>query len=163
MIEKTPQEWIEEQVTKQYAAIGEFVICFSHLEWWIKRLIGEKLDISTRVQDAVITHDFVQCCTLLKTIMRDDCNEYEFKRLNELVKECLDINNYRVRIIHGSWSVGRGHALLAHVPRGKLVAEEHYENIDDVVKSAHRASALTDKLYYWAEDLKERLRSDEET
>jgi hypothetical protein len=108
-----------------FRATGEFIFKFSQLEYLIKSALASYLKLRDDQFDVVVgPYDFAMLCTVAeKTIKLDFDAEYH-PALKSFFNKCRKLNQVRVVVAHGSWSVSGAR----HTSRQSLEAKMHFEN-----------------------------------
>jgi hypothetical protein len=133
-----------------FLAIGEFIFEFSQLEFTIRVALATLLNPAWNDDkfDAVTSpYDFAALCRvtwevckgdprILPTLADQADKEAEVARV---FKACLAINDERVRIAHGTWTIGSG---ARHVARGTLKAQFHFEKPEKIVEKTREVKKL---------------------
>jgi hypothetical protein len=89
-----------------YQAIGKFVYQFSQLEFAIRHLLSDLLEL-TPDQFYIVTasYDFARLCRVtsafIHTLLMPD--EPIANEVTEIFSRCFRINDARVRLVHGIW------------------------------------------------------------
>lgn len=128
-----------------FQAIGEFIFEFSQLEFTIRHALGAALDLrDDTLFDAVTSpYDFAALCrvtdTVLKEAFKGDEHAASHVEIDKIFRACLAINDDRVRIVHGTWTIEGG---ARHVQRSTLKAKDYFDKPDDIVAKAHEAADL---------------------
>ncbi len=68
------------------------------------------------------------------------------KKLKALIKECRDLNEDRVRIVHGLWNIGEGGGKVHHVSRNSLKDRAYFDQADHLASRADQACSLRSEL-----------------
>ena len=68
------------------------------------------------------------------------------KKLKALIKECRDLNDDRVRIVHGLWNIGEGGGKVHHVSRNSLKDRAYFDQADHLASRADQACSLRSEL-----------------
>ncbi len=129
----------KKQRDKKFAEIGEFIFCFSQLEFSIRIRLGEMLNIDDKYFDIVTSrYDFAMLCSVTKDIMLLKYPEAK-KQIVKVFGACYDINAERKRIAHGTWAEGEEGLASRHVPREKISAAWYYDNVEELQKQIRKA------------------------
>ncbi|WP_152535882.1 hypothetical protein [Bradyrhizobium sp. Ai1a-2] len=131
-----------------YAAIGRFLVCFSNLEYMLKVRIAETIDLSSEFQDPILTHDFAMLCNIAQTILPHGMKEDAGIALKPIIGRFHELNQHRVRIVHGWW-LGFGTSGVHHVSRQKLLAKRHYGTASEIASLADDTIAAEFELRDW--------------
>ena len=127
-----------------YAAIGRFVFWFSKLEGMLKADLAGLLDLEVNHMDPVVSaFDFAQLVSVLKAIKLKGCDEEAKPRIERFFKECMKMNDHRVRVVHGDWTLNG----VRVVSRGSREPAIHFANPDELVKLSERCEKLAVGYY----------------
>lgn len=96
--------------------IGRFIYRFSYLEYMIRVLVSDSLRLETTQFDTVTSnYDFRSLCAVVRDLLLSDRKrnllafhgdeEYD-RRVKAFIKSCLEINDLRVKVAHGTWTTG---------------------------------------------------------
>jgi hypothetical protein len=138
-----------QNVRQLYMTIGKFIFCFSQLEFLIRHALGEILKLDNERFYAVTpTYDFATLCRVTQNIYATAavCGEQERAEIDELLKECLKLNEERVRIVHGTWFINDKELGTDHVSRSTLEPKTYYSRIEDIQKVIGELHKLTSRL-----------------
>lgn len=131
-------------------SIGRFISAFSNLEFDIKCYISLAIDLSEEYFDQILSHDFAMLCTMAQNVLCRGADEARAAQLKSLISRCRTLNDHRVRIVHGLWSIGRRSGSLLHVSRQRLESKKHYVDASELYELADEASRLSADLWEWA-------------
>jgi hypothetical protein len=132
-----------ELTTRDFIAIGKFIVKFSQMEFFIRSFLSDCLRIKGehRFNAVVGPYDFAMLCTVTTTICQLDFPERKTE-IENVFKQCRALNDHRVRITHGLWTHQPTGGLMArHLSRQSLKREFHYENeevLERLVDTAER-------------------------
>jgi hypothetical protein len=132
-----------------YLDIGRFTHQFSQLEFTIRALLASALKLTDGQFDVVTApYDFKTLCTVASKILqlRHSSDKNAQQVIEKLFNKCAALNDDRVRMAHGTWSIGPSSASARHVSRQKLEAGYYFENPGDVAKKADIAQDLMRRL-----------------
>jgi hypothetical protein len=162
-----------------FCAIGRFIFEFSQLEYMLKYYVA--LTIGLRDQHfAAITSqfDFARLCAAAENVwlqpytgpsiqdvlgkpparLRDlkrkkilaGADERE-RMLKKLLNECKLLNEDRVRVVHGLWSIAGavGVRELNYVSKHTFNNSTHFRDADELAKKADQASHLRFEIEKW--------------
>jgi hypothetical protein len=92
------------------------VFWFSKLEGMLKADLAGLLDLEHAHLDPVVSpFDFAQLCSVLKAIkMREADDEARKERIEDFFRQCMQINDERIRVVHGDWTLSGAR----HIARG---------------------------------------------
>lgn len=126
-----------------YRAIGRFIHEFSTLELVLKSEVVRFARLSPDDGSQIMTHDFAITCSVADRIVGRRLGD-KSRQWSEFIKQCRQLNDHRVRIVHGYWLLGGETRALYHLSRSSLELQEHYGQHEQL-------AALVDdilKLYY---------------
>lgn len=123
-------------------AIGEFIFEFSQLEFTIRVALARTLNPywDDETFDAVTSpYDFRMLCGVTRAVLEGEARKLATQEDQEIRKNeiecifnaCLAMNDERVRIAHGTWTIDGG---ARHVARGSLRANFHFEKPEKIVE-----------------------------
>lgn len=118
-----------------YKEIGKFMVGFSGMESVLRLLIGIESKVQSIFKEALMqVFDFSTLVNTLKEFYKQTItDEEEKKNIIRLLNECLNINNDRVRIAHGSWIFKEdGRGSLVHMKKGRIRSDEFFGNISEI-------------------------------
>jgi hypothetical protein len=131
-----------------FCEIGRFVYTFSQLEFYIRHVLAAALE--THHFDAITSpYDFATLCRVTPVVFKGGADEPMAKEIQSLFSKCLELNDKRVRLVHGTWSVseegeeGEGRVFSArHVSRQNFEPKEYFTDIKEVSEAADEAEQL---------------------
>jgi hypothetical protein len=89
---------------RTYRAIGHFVFEFSQLEYSLKHYVGEEFRLDEKYFSAIVeSYDMAMLCTIVQTVFRQSRSENTARIIDDLVNEVRELNNERVKVVHGLW------------------------------------------------------------
>jgi hypothetical protein len=132
-----------------YSAIGRFIANFSHIEMVLKLWIAESIQLAEEHRDTIISHDFAMLCTIAQKVLPIGMDDAAEKYLKPIIKKMRDLNDHRVRIVHGWWIIGGRVSSLHHVSRGQLTSTTHYQTPGEIAALADKALDLDLELREW--------------
>jgi inorganic pyrophosphatase len=110
-----------------FLAIGEFIFEFSQLEFTIRHLLACMLDLKDdKSFDTIVSpYDFRTLCDVTSSYIQDaaDCDDDLRTHVKKTFDSCKALNDERVRVAHGTWSIGGG---ARHVSRQTLKASQYF-------------------------------------
>jgi hypothetical protein len=147
-----------------FLAIGEFIFEFSQLEFTIRFALATALNIPEGAFSAVTSmYDFAALCRVTRAVLdeaeaqrrvaedqetlsdvleglptREDQEKLR-KEIAKVFNACLKVNDERVRITHGTWTIGGG---ARHVSRTSLKAQDHFEKPERIVEITREIEKL---------------------
>jgi hypothetical protein len=129
---------------EMYAAIGRFVFWFSKLEGILKSDFAGLLDLDNDYLDPVVSaFDFAQLCSVLKAMKTKRSPDEAKPKVGEFFKECMKINDERVRVVHGDWTLSG----VRVVSRGSRKAEIYFKEPEELLEWSKRCEALAVGYY----------------
>jgi hypothetical protein len=127
-----------------YLAIGRFVFWFSKLEGMLKADLAGLLDLENQHLDPVTSaFDFAQLCSVLKAIKRKGSTEEAAKGVDDYFKQCMKVNEERVRVVHGDWTLTG----VRVVSRGSREPKIYFNDPAELARWADKAKELAEKYY----------------
>jgi hypothetical protein len=135
----------EETRGELYHDIGEFTFQFSQLEYTIRAVLAGALELTDAQFDAVTAlYDFRSLCEVACQIVQQAGPDIDglHDRIRTTFNECMTLNNNRVHVAHGTWTVGPGNHRARHVSRQTLVAGTYFEDQGSVAALASEAQRL---------------------
>jgi hypothetical protein len=134
-----------------YSAIGRFIFEFSQLEFFLKIVIGDAAQVSAIHFDQIMSHDFAMLCTIGQKVLSREFDKDNNAKLDTMIRRCRELNNHRVRIVHGLWKIDSKSGALEHVSRQKLVVTKHYVNPVELADLADQAnSCVNDVMWFYS-------------
>ena len=132
----------KERKSKVFSSIGAFTFQFSQLEFTIRSLLGRMLKLTELQFDAVTApYDFAILCTVTKIILTQNFQPRE-NEIKIIFNKCRELNDNRVRIAHGLWSDDGRKISTRHVPRQNLVANQFFEDSNELAQLTETAQRL---------------------
>lgn len=142
----------QQETEKHYLAIGRFVCAFSNLELEMKADIMEALKLTPSDARRVLIHDFAMTCTIMESVFADRAGDEKSAALRKLIRGCRALNDHRVKIVHGFWSIGGEEIEVGYHSRRSLKIERHYKNHEEIAKLADEAELLMSSIGKWMQD-----------
>jgi hypothetical protein len=114
-------------------------------------VIADAVKLPNEDASAVISHDFAMLRTIVEKVLSRRMDEARKTQLRAVIKRARALNDHRVRIVHGVWSIGRRAGRLHHVSRQKLEVASHYQwNAQEIAFQADAAaSAWRELSQFW--------------
>jgi len=111
-----------------YRAIGRFITQFASVEWTLRFYLAEEIKLDLNYMSVVVTHDFALLCTAVTTVFSKTL-KFEDQRhdLKHLMSKCRELNDIRVKVVHGQWFAFSEGGTVAHIPRRSLQIEDTTE------------------------------------
>jgi hypothetical protein len=127
-----------------FEAIGRFVFWFSKLEGMLKADLAGLLDLDNDYLDPVVSaFDFAQLYNVLRAMKLKKASEELMPKIAKFFKECLKLNDERIRVAHGDWTLGGARV----VSRGSRQADIYFKEPKDLIKLAKRCEHLAAAYY----------------
>jgi hypothetical protein len=130
-----------------FHAMGMFIFAFSQLEFSIRFALAAYLKLSDEHFDAVTgPYDFRMLCAVTSKVQQ---LKYPVQKdeIENLFKECLELNNRRVQIAHGLWTEALGNDwTVRHLSRQTLDAKHYPYSVDQLHDLADEAQALMQRV-----------------
>jgi len=150
-----------------YQAIGKFVYQFSQLEFAIRHLLSDLLEL-TPEQFLIVTasYDFATLCRVtsafIHTLLAPD--ELIAKEVTEIFNKCFRINDARVRLVHGTWDDEGAH----HVSRTSLKPTAYFGDVKEITNITQETKAcmnlvvklIDGEVVDWARNVREYFRDE---
>lgn len=126
-----------------YRAIGMFIHAFSMLEHSMRYYLAVEVGLDDKFAGAIITHDFALLCTAVQEVFGETLETDEMrKQLKKQIKKAREINDQRVKVVHGMWLPDRSGGSLFHVARSSLRANAE----TDMARLLERQTELTQEI-----------------
>ena len=109
-------------------------------------LISEEINLDGKYWNQILVYDFAMLCTIVQRLLSPKMDEAGNRNLRDVISRCRQLNDHRLRIVHGQWRIGRRSAKLTHSSRQQLEAKEYYHNPDELLKLCDQASHLQGDL-----------------
>src|SRR5262249_38401128 len=114
-----------------YEAIGEFVFQYSQLEYQLRWNVALEAKIDKELSDALIgPYDFAMLCTVLEKTVLKKRPDKDAKVVKKFFNRCRQVNEVRVKIVHGTWSVWS----VTHLSRNTLEQKDYPMSLEQIVK-----------------------------
>ncbi len=141
---KSDAEPVTGEIEEVHKAIGHFVYEFSRLEDWLRVTLQHLLKIDP---DAFISLsaglDFAFLCNASLAALKEDATRStDASALQKVIKRCLDINQHRVRAVHGIWIAG----MASHTSRTSLAGGEYFAKPAELHKLADESVGLRHRI-----------------
>jgi hypothetical protein len=132
---------LDKEREKLYSAIGRFIYEFSSLESGLQATIFEIIGLRGEYWYAIMSHDFSMLCTIAENVIKPRLNKGSAAKWSALLKKCRELNNHRVRIAHGNWSMGppTRDGLVVFAARQTQKPERYYRNAGEIEALADEA------------------------
>ncbi|OGA16217.1 MAG: hypothetical protein A3H32_07575 [Betaproteobacteria bacterium RIFCSPLOWO2_02_FULL_63_19] len=118
-----------------YQLIGQFISEFSQLDFSIRVLLANRLGLAKEYFDIVTApYDFVMLCKVTQVLL---CTQAPAKKksIEKLFKDCITLNEDRVRVAHGMWTLGREGPTARHVSRSSLKPKFFFDQKNKLIWS----------------------------
>lgn len=128
-----------------YKEVGKFMVGFSGIESVLRMLIGIESKVQSLFKEAfMMIFDFSTLVNTLKGFYKKTIKDEKNKKtILKLLSECLDINNHRVKIAHGSWMFQDGKGVLLHMKKGAINSNEFFSDISELKNINNKIRKLT--------------------
>jgi hypothetical protein len=111
-----------------YRAIGRFITKFASVEHTMRYHLAEEIKLDLHYMSVVITHDFSLLCTAVTTVFSKTLKSEDHKPvLKRLISKCRELNDIRVKVVHGQWFAFSEGGTVAHISRRSLQIEDTTE------------------------------------
>ena len=128
-----------------YRAIGLFIDGFSSVEYTLRYYLAVEVKLDMNYFHPVLTHDFALLCTAVHEVFGQTLETEEKKKeLKQLIGRARELNDLRVKIVHGQWWPHFEGGTLLHVSRRSLKENHSAEMAAHLTKQAE----LTRQLFW---------------
>lgn len=141
----SPDDAEEKMLASLFHDIGKFMFRFSQLEFTIRHMLADVLNVSDEQFTATTgMYDFRMLCTVtcqmlkLKHVDKDGLHG----RIDKIFNDCQSLNNDRVRIAHGLWVYGVGGPGVVHVNRQTLQSKRFFDKPGSAAARSGEAQRL---------------------
>lgn len=126
--------------TQLYEAIGRFVFQYSQLEYQLRWNLALEAKVDKDLSDILIgPYDFAMLCTVLEKTILKKRSDKDAKAVKKFFKRCRAVNDTRVKIVHGNWSIWK----VTHMSRQTLEAKEYPMSPSEIDKVTQKVNELT--------------------
>lgn len=125
-----------------WQAIGRFLSEFSQLDFTIRFVLARRLGIPDEYFDIVTApYDFAILCNVTRELI---CKQLPHRKkvIEKLFNDCLKLNDERVRVAHGMWTLGREGLVARHVQRRSLQPQYFFDKRNELGRLAEEAQRL---------------------
>jgi len=131
-----------------YLDIGHFIYAFSQLEFSIRAILGRHLGLSNDQFDIVTSpYDFRMLCQVVSELYQVGHSDLvAAKKIKKLLDDCQRLNDDRVRVAHGTWSIDAQGASARQVSRQTLRGSFYFDDPQKLASPANRADELKDQV-----------------
>jgi hypothetical protein len=115
---------------------------FSQLDFTIRFVLARRLGIPDEYFDIVTApYDFAMLCTVTRELI---CKQlpHRTRDVEKLFNKCRKLNDDRVRVAHGMWSLGRDGLVARHIQRSSLQPQYFFEKRNELGRLAEEAQRL---------------------
>ena len=129
-----------------FLAIGEFTFEFSQLEFTIRHLLATVLRLNNKHFDIITgPYDFAVLCSVAAEAIkrRRGCAPALAAEVESTFNACKGLNTHRVRIAHGTWTIGGG---ARHFSRNSMRADRYFMTPAEITAKAREAQALMNRV-----------------
>ena len=88
-------------------------------------------------------------CTIAQKVLPAGMDETAAADLKPIIKKMRELNDHRVRIVHGWWVIGGHMTFLQHVSRGQLKSSNYYTDSSEITALADMVLDLDGELRAW--------------
>ena len=130
-----------------YREIGRFLFEFSQLEFTIRVQLAGLLKLPEDNFDIVTSpYDFAMLCTVTQALALKHRPE-NAEVIREVFSSCRALNDRRVHVAHGLWTLGGEGLVVRHVSRASLHPKFHFERVGDLRRLADEAQRLIGRMF----------------
>jgi len=127
-------------------AVGRFTFEFSQLEFTIRVALLACLELPQEYFDIVTApYDFAMLCKVTREALSLKTPE-RAAELEQWCKDCLKLNDDRVRIAHGTWTLGPDGPSVRHVSRNSLKARHYFGTTAEIDRLSDEAQRLLQQI-----------------
>jgi hypothetical protein len=155
---------------RTYRAIGRFIFEFSQAEYSIRHYLAEEIGLDDKFFSAVVgSYDVAMLCKVALAVFNatgegeekrgtlpprpDYLGDYvpdamtipegdRRRRIKDLIKDFLQLNDNRIRVVHGLWVPFKEGGTVHHVPRSSLKPIESANQAANLEKLADEANRI---------------------
>lgn len=123
-------------------AVGLFTLEFSQLEFTIRVALLACLELPQEYFDIITApYDFVMLCNVAREALslKTPARAVELKQWH---KDCMKLNDERVRIAHGTWTIGISGPTARHVSRNSLKPKFYFGTVAEINRLSDEAQRL---------------------
>jgi hypothetical protein len=129
-----------------FQLIGQFISEFSQLDFMIRFLLANRLNLQEEYFDIVTApYDFLMLCNVAQVLLCKQSPDKK-KAIKKLFDDCRRLNDDRVHVAHGTWTLGREGPVARCVPRGSLRSKILFEQKDKLIQLAAEAQRLMNEV-----------------
>lgn len=133
---------IADYLAEGHRAIGNFLSEFSQLDFTIRFVLASKLGISKEYFDIVTApYDFAMLCNVAREVVSKQIPD-RANAVKKIFDACLKLNDKRVRVAHGIWTLSNDGLVARHVSRSSLEPKYFFERKDELDGLADEAQRL---------------------
>lgn len=127
-----------------FQAIGTFVYQFSQFEASLRYTLAE-LTIRRHSDVIMAALDFAILCRALSEVISrsEKCSPNAKEKMRSALGLALKVNDERVKIAHGTWTIDDKEGLLESLSRQSLKRQKHYSNHEEVAALAAKQQGCT--------------------
>jgi hypothetical protein len=127
-----------------YDAIGKFIFQYSQLEYQLRWNLAIEANIQNELSTILIgPYDFSMLCTVLERTLLKKKPAKEHDDINKFFKRCRAVNDVRVKIVHGSWSIWS----VTHMSRQTLEEKQYPMPPAEIHKETLKIMELTKEAF----------------
>jgi len=132
-----------------FRAIGHFIDAFAAVESVLRTYLAREIKLENKYADAIVTHDFALLCTAVLTVFNETLERDEEKqKLKKCISDARQLNDLRVKVVHGYWEPYFSAGTLHHVSRRTLKKDVVAEMASHLEKQADAADELVQRLQH---------------
>jgi|SRR5580658_6812641 hypothetical protein len=126
-----------------FRAIGRFTFELSQLEFSIRAVLAGHLELPAKYFDIVTApYDFAMLCKVFREVVGADKSNAQKKQLERWCDACLALNTERVRIAHGTWTLGSEGPSARVVSRSTLKPKSYFGTPEEIDRLSDEAEHL---------------------
>jgi hypothetical protein len=133
--------------------IGEFVFWFSQAEVALRFAVSDALGLPPELIDPVTaSYDFRTLCSVARVVCCSQCDDpAEKAQIGELIKRCLEVNDTRVRIVHGTWNPNQdgGAPQAFHMSRQSMKVTHYFSDHHEIADAVKKCKRLAGDLIFF--------------
>jgi hypothetical protein len=141
------QNELEEQALKN---VGAFVFWFSQAELGLRHVLADALDLPFELYDAVTaSYDFRTLCDVTFAVWRFRLagDPTALVAIEKLISRCKEMNDTRVRIVHGTWRPSSAGLSARHMSRQKLTVSELFNDPTELQLAGEKCRRLAGEVF----------------
>jgi hypothetical protein len=132
---------------KTYHSIGRFIYAFSQTEETIRDLVAQTVGLDEKYYSPIVgSYDVALLCKIAISVFKKSLPKYNVKKLEPLINKFLDMNQIRVRVVHGLWVPFIEGGTVHHTTRQKLKVSTSANQAESLEKNADEIFHLRAEL-----------------